>query len=169
MKNTIKKFGIYAALTGGIIFTGSHFLMSDIDFGLLEVFGYTSIFASLSFVFFGIKHFRDQLNQGTISFGKAMLIGLAISAIAGIAIGVLDIIYVTVINPDFMSEYLQYTLDGMKETLSVEELEKQRVILTEQMKLYDSPSIAGLLMFGTVFVIGSIISLISSLVLQSKN
>lgn len=169
MKNTVIKFGGYASLVGGLIFIGSHFLPLDIDFGLLEIFGYASIFASLSFVFFGIKHFRDKLNQGIVTFGKALLIGLAISAVSGLVIGILDIIYVTVINPDFVSEYLQYTLDGMENTMSVEEFEKQKAILTEQMKLFDSPAIAGLLMFGIVFAIGIIVSLISSLILQRKS
>lgn len=169
MKNTVIKFGGYASLVGGLIFTGSHFLSLDIDFGLLKIFGYASIFASLSFVFFGIKHFRDKLNQGIVTFGKALIIGLAISAVSGLVIGILDIIYVTVINPDFVSEYLQYTLDGMENTMSVEEFEKQKATRTEQMKLFDSPAIAGLLMFGIVFAIGIIVSLISSLILQRKS
>lgn len=169
MKNTVIKFGGYASLVGGLIFIGSHFLPLDIDFSLLEIFGYASIFASLSFVFFGIKHFRDKLNQGIVTFGKALIIGLAISAVSGLVIGILDIIYVTVINPDFVSEYLQYTLDGMENTMSVEEFEKQKATRTEQMKLFDSPAIAGLLMFGIVFAIGIIVSLISSLILQRKS
>lgn len=168
MKNTIIKFGIYASLVGGFIFIGGHFFDWNIDFGVLEIFGYASIFASLSFVFFGIKHFRDNINDGIVSFKNALLIGLAISAIAGLVIAFLDVIYVTVINPDFVSEYLQYALDGMKNTLPPEEFETQKAILEEQMKLFESPAIAGLIMFVTVFAIGIIISLLSSLILQRK-
>ena len=168
MKNAIIKFGGYASLVGGLMFIGSHYIVRDIDFNLLEIFGYASIFASLTFVFFGIKHFRDQLNQGVVTFGKALIIGLAISAIAGVVIGVLDIIYVEVINPDFVSEYLQYSLEGLKETLSVAEFEEQKAVLTEQMKLFEKPAMSGLLMFGIVFSIGIIVSLISSLILQRK-
>ena len=168
MKNTIKKYGIYAFLVGGFIFIGGHFFNWNIDFSLLEVFGYASILASLSFVFFAIKHFRDKINNGLVTFYKALLIGLAISSISGLVIGILDIIYVTVINPDFVNEYVQYVLDGMKNTLSTEEFETQKAILEEQMKLYENPMFAGLIMFATVFAIGIIISLISSLILQRK-
>ncbi len=169
MKKTIFKFGGYGAIAGAIIFMGSHFLPWEMDFDTLEIFGYASIFASLSFVFFGIKHFRDKLNNGTISFKKAILIGLAISAIVGLVVGLLDIVYVTVINPDFSAEYVQYTLEGMKDTLSAEEFTIQKAQLLEEMKAFDNPVFSGLFMFTIVFVIGIIISLISALILQRKN
>jgi len=168
MKNSILKFGGYGALVGGLIFVGSHYLPWNIDLDILEIFGWASIFASLSFVFFGIKHFRDQLNDGYITFGKALLIGLAISAIAGLAIGILDIIYLIAINPDFANEYIQHTLNGLKETLSVEEFKIKKAELLEEMKLFDNPIFSGLFMFGLVFATGIIISIISSLILQRK-
>lgn len=168
MKKTIKKFGIYASLVGGLFFIGSHFINWNMGFGLLEVFGYLSIFTSLSFVFFGIKHFRDNINNGLVSFKKALLIGFAISVIVSLSIGILDIIYITVINPDFIAEYSQYALEGMKNTLSLEEFETKKVALEEQIKLLENPIFSGLIMFTLVFAIGIIISLISSLILQRK-
>ena len=168
MKNTILKYGGYAALLGGVIFAGSHFFLEGINLDTLEIFGWISILTSLSFVFFGIKHFRDQLNNGLITFGKALLIGLAISAIAGLAIGILDIVYVTVINPDFANEYVQHTLNGLKETLTAQEFEAKKAELMEEMKVFDNPAFAGIFMFALIFSVGIIISLISSLILQRR-
>lgn len=168
MKNTISKFGIYGALIGGIIFIISHYISWNIDFDTLEIFGYASIFAALSFVFFGIKHFRDQVNDGVVSFKNALIIGLAISAIVGVVIGILDIVYVTWINPDFVSQYVEFTLEGMKNTLSPEEFEIEKAAIIEQMELFDNPFFSGLFMFAIVFAIGIIISLISSMILQRK-
>lgn len=54
--------------------------------------------ASLSFIFFGIKHYRDKVNNGAVSFGKALVIGLLISALTGLGIAMVDYIYTTVIN-----------------------------------------------------------------------
>ncbi len=168
MKKAILRFGGYAALVGGLIFAASHFLLKDIDLGTLEILGWISILTSLSFVFFGIKHFRDHLNDGKVTFGNALLIGLAISAIAGLAIGILDIVYVTVINPDFANDYIQHTLDGLKDTLTAEEFEAKKAQLLEEMKAFDNPTFAGIFMFGLIFGTGIIISLISSLILQRK-
>ncbi len=169
MKKTIKKYGKYAALVGALLFMGSHFIDWNMDYDLLEVFGYISILTSLSFIFFGIKHFRDKLNNGLITFKNALLIGLAISLISGLVIGILDIIYVTVINPDFVTEYMQYTLEGMESTLTPEQLAIEKGNLEKQMELFDYPGFSGLFMFVLVFTIGLIISLISSLILQRKN
>ena len=168
MKNTILKFGSYGALLGGLIFILSHFFLKNLDLGILEILGWASILASLSFVFFGIKHFRDKLNNGLITFGKALIIGLAISAIAALAISLLDIIYVKFINPDFANEYIQHTLNGLKDTLSAEEFAQKKTTLEEEMKLYDNPAFAGLFMFALIFAVGIIVSLISSLILQRK-
>ncbi|GAA3594886.1 DUF4199 domain-containing protein [Flavivirga amylovorans] len=169
MLSTIKKFGSYAALVGVLLFIGSHFFNWNVGFKTLEIFGYASILASLSFVFFGIKHFRDQINNGVISFKKALLIGLVISAISGIVIGLLDVVYVTMINPDFVVEYTEYALEGMKNTLSASEFEVEKEALNEQMKLFENPIFTWSIMFTTVFAIGVIISLFSSLILQRKS
>lgn len=168
MKNTIKKFGLYASLVGGIIFVGSHYINLGVDFGTLEILGFASIFASLSFVFFGIKHFRDKINNGHIAFGKAILIGIAISAIASLAIAILDVIYLLYINPEFMVEYGTYALDKMQQTMTADEFVIAKEKFSKQMELYDSPTFAGLIMFMTVFAIGIVVSLFSSLILQRK-
>lgn len=169
MKTSILKFGSYGALLGGIIFIGSHYFATDIDFGTLEIFGYASIIASLSFIFFGIKHFRDKENNGLVSFGKALTIGLAISAIVGIVIGILDIIYIVYVNPDFATEYIQYTLDNVRDTMSQQDFEVYRAKLLKDMEAFDNPAFSGAFMFAIVFSIGIIASLISSLILQRKN
>ena len=168
MKNTIKKYGIYAAMVGGLFFIASHYIPWGMGYSTLEVFGYVSIFASLSFVFFGIKHFRDEINNGMISFTKAFLIGLAISFISGIMIGLLDFIYVKVINPEFYTEYSQYILEDMRDTLTAEQFELEKLSLETQMETFAIPGISGLFMFAIVFVIGIMISLVSALILQRK-
>ncbi len=138
------------------------------DFSTQEIMGYTTMVVSLLFVYFGIRHFRDKHNGGSVTFGKAMLIGLLISAFAGLGIGIIDYIYTTVINPDFAQEYLSQTLASMEANLSAEEYEKQKVELTQQMEAYGGSGFMAALMFATVVMIGLVISLISALILQRK-
>ena len=169
MKNSILKFGSYGALLGGSIFVVSHYLFSYIDFDTLEILGYASIIASLSFIFFGIKHFRDHQNKGIVSFGKAIVIGLAISAIVGVVIGLLDIIYIVYINPDFSAEYIQFMLDKARETMSLQEFEAHKTKLINDMKAFDNPAFSGIFMFAIVFSFGIIATLISGIILHRKN
>lgn len=168
MRNIVIKYGLYGLLTGVILFLSGIFLGKGLSYSSQEVVGYSTMVASLSFVFFGIKHYRDKVNNGAVSFGKALQIGLLISVLVGVGVGIADFIYSTFINPDFMAEYLDASIKTMKETLPPEEFETKKAALTQQMKDYGSSGFMAALMFLTVVLIGFIISLISGLILQRK-
>ena len=168
MKNTIVKYGSYGLLVALILVLLVLWLGRGMSYSIQEVFGYVTMFASLSFIYFGIRHYRDQVNDGTVSFGKGLLIGMLISAFVGIGIGIADYIYTTMINPDFAAEYLETTLKTMEAELSVEEFKIQKETLTTQMENYGGSGFMAFIMFITVIMIGFIVSLISSLILQRK-
>ena len=153
MKSTVIRFGLYGCLAGFLIFmlhlvTG----IKNLDYSTIEILGYVSILLSLSFIFFGIKHYRDRINNGIISFGKAIMIGLLISVFVGIGISIADFIYTKFVNPSFFSDYNQYLIDQGKAD-----------------EVFEMTSITGaLFMLILVTIIGFIISLISGLILQRK-
>ena len=93
MQSTISKFGLYGLITGLVIFLLHLTLGKDLSYSTNEIIGYISIFVSLSFVFFGIKHYRDKVNNGAVSFGKALFIGVLISVLVAIGIALADFIY----------------------------------------------------------------------------
>lgn len=149
MQKTVFKYGAYALITGAGLFLASLVLGKELNYTAQAALGYISITLCLLFVFFGIKHYRDKENNGMVSFGKAMIIGLLISVFAGIGFACIDYLYTAVINPDFMEEYMKANAE-------------------ENMPEYSSFSLA-MFMFMIVLVIGFIISLISALILQRKN
>lgn len=153
MKNTILKFGSYGLLTGFIIFMLHLFFgIDNLDLTTNEILGYVSIFLSLSFIFFGIKHYRDKENDGFITLGKAIKIGLAISVLVAFGISIADFMYTKFINPDFFASYEQQLIDQGRED--------------EVMKM--TSTIAAIFMLVLVTIIGFIISLISGIILQRK-
>ncbi|APY10801.1 hypothetical protein BWZ22_05915 [Seonamhaeicola sp. S2-3] len=152
MKSTIFKYGLYGLLVGLIIFLIHLTLGKDLSYSTNEILGYISIFISLSFVFFGIKHYRDNVNNGVISLGKALIIGVFISVLVAIGIGIADFIYTQFINPDWFENYYQMMRDAGKENEIIEM----------------SSLNASIFMVTLVTVIGFIISLISGLILQRK-
>jgi len=153
MKQTVLKYGLYGLLTGFLIFT-IHLVVgiNNFDSSTNEILGYVSIFLSLSFIFFGIKHYRDHINKGLISLGKAILIGVVISLLVGLGIAIADFIYTKFINPSFFSDYEQALIDQGK----ADEIFKM------------TSTTAALFMLTLVTIIGFIISLISALILQRK-
>lgn len=168
MKNTVTKFGLYALISGFVLFGLPFFLGMGVDFDYGELIGYTSMALSLLFVYFGIKHYRDKVNNEKISLGKAIGIGMLIALFSAVGVAVFDYIYTSYINPDFASEYLEYSVKKMEETLSAEEVKIKTAELTQQMTDYGSPSFMAFMMFASVMILGFIISLISGLILQRK-
>ncbi|WP_298756227.1 DUF4199 domain-containing protein [uncultured Psychroserpens sp.] len=168
MKNTVIRFGLYGLAVAVILFLLALVFGKGLSYSNQEIIGYTTMVASLSFVFFGIKHYRDHVNDGVVSFGKALLIGVLISAMVGIGIGIADYLYTTVINPDFAQEFLDTSIKGLEETYSGAELEAKKNELTQQMNDYGGSGFLAFIMFASVVIIGFIISLISALILQRK-
>ena len=152
MQSTIFKYGIYGLITGLVIFLIHLTLGKDLSYSTNEILGYISIFISLSFVFFGIKHYRDNVNNGVVSLGKAIIIGFLISLLVGLGIAIADFIYTRFINPEWFENYYQMMRDAGKEDDIMEM----------------TSFTAGLFMLALVSVIGFIISLISGLILQRK-
>jgi len=169
MKNTVLRYGIWSALGICILFLISSLALKSLDFKTQEIYGYASIIISLSFVYFGIKHFRDKENQGLLSFGKGVIIGLLITLFASVTFGLYNVIYVEYIDPEFMTKYYDYSVEQISKTLSGEELQAKLKKMEEEKELFAKPFMNFSLMFLTVFMIGLIISLISSLVLSKKN
>ncbi len=153
MKSTVLKYGSYGLATGFIIFT-LHlvFGINNLDYTTNEILGYVSIVVSLSFIFFGIKHYRDHVNDGLITIGKAVAIGVLISVLVALGIAIADFIYTKFIDPSFFSNYEQM----LKEQGREEEIIEM------------TSTTAALFMFVLVTLIGFIISLISGLILQRK-
>jgi len=156
MKNTVLRYGIYGAITISVLFLIALYAGKNLSFTAQEVIGYSTMVISLIFVFFGIKHYRDKENNGVVSFGKAL------------AIGLLDVIYIKFINPDFTAEYYTTITEQMKSSLTEAEFEIKIAELEAQKELFSSPLMNFLLMSFTVLIIGFIISLISGLILQRK-
>ena len=152
MKNTILRFGIYGFTLALIIFIAALTLGQGLDFSTQEIIGYLTMIASLSFIFFGIKHYRDHKNSGKIGFRRAVSIGLLISAFTGLGVALADFIYLSFINPDFFEQYTAVMRsEGYK----------------GEIPDYGNGFLA-VIMFLTVMIIGLIISLISALILQRK-
>lgn len=168
MKDTVIKYGGYGLLTGCVLFLAGILLGKGLSYSTQEILGYATMIASLSFIFFGIKHYRDKVNNGAVSLGKAIVIGMLISILVGIGVGIADYIYTTLINPDFATEYLDKTLKTMEASMTAKEFEMKKPEIVQQMQDYGGSGFMAFLMFFTVVLIGFVMSLISGIILQRK-
>ena len=164
MRNSSLKYGLYAAITGFVAFGLSLFL------GASQVLGFIAIFIALSFVYLGIKYFRDTENNGKLHFKKALTLGMLITLLAAVGIAIMDGLYVTVFNPNFFQEYGQIGLEQAQQTgnadaitTAQEQIDQYAAMSKIQLGLF-----SGGFMFVLVTVIGLIVSIISGLILKKE-
>lgn len=167
MKKRIINTGLIAsALVVGIpalslLFTGT----GKESFEVGEYIGYGTIIVAMALIFFAIRSFKVEENQGRLSFGEGMKMGTAIAAIGGLAFAIYNYVYVVWIDPDFMEAYISYST-GLE--VGSEALKEHIATAYETDPFFMSLTGQSVLMFLTVFLIGFIITVISSLILKSS-
>src|SRR5690242_19826376 len=101
MKNTVIKFGIISSLIMGTGMVVTMHFSDEIGFDKGALVGYTVMVISFLMVFFGVRSYRDKINSGTSTFGKAFKVGGLIALISCLVyVGVWLILYYNFM-PDF--------------------------------------------------------------------
>jgi hypothetical protein len=82
MKKTVLTFGL---ISGGILAAllfGMLLFIRNIGFDKAEIVGYAGMVLAFMLVFFGIRSYRENVSGGTITFGRALAVGILIMLIA---------------------------------------------------------------------------------------
>ena len=77
MKKTVLTFGLISGVISSLMMVATVPFMDRIGFDKGAIVGYTAIVLSFLLVFFGIRSYRDNVGNGQITFGKALLSGSA--------------------------------------------------------------------------------------------
>lgn len=168
MRKSVLKFGLLSSLTLVILFEIQFSLGDSLSYSNSEIFGYISIVLALLFIYFAIKNYKESINNGSVSFGKALVIGVLVSLLAGLTFGIINYIYVEVINPEFITEYYNHMVEKAKSSLSAAEFQIRLQDMEAEKALFSNSIISSLVMSATVLIIGFIIAVISGLILQRK-
>ena len=72
----------------------------------------TGLAIMVGIIVYGLKAFKSE-NEGFLSVSEALKVGLAISVIAGIIGTLYNLLFVTVIEPEFISQTLEFTREKM--------------------------------------------------------
>lgn len=139
------------------------------DFEPNMILGYAAMLAAFSFVYIGIKNYRDKYNGGGISFGKAFKVGILISLIASTMYVVGWLLDYYLFVPDFMDKYTEHVLiNAEREGATAAELTAKANEMAEYKEMYKSPIMVILITYSEVLPIGLVVTLISSLILKKK-
>ena len=173
MKKNIIIYGLIAGIIISFLMLLSFIYYShcngNADYNISMLIGYASMLISFSFVFVGIRNYRDKFNEGVISFGKAFKIGIMIVLIASTFYVVTWLIDYFYFMPDFMDKYAAHTLDKLKASgASQVDIEKKTQEMANFARMYKNPFFNAMMTYCEILPVGLIVTLISSLVLKRK-
>lgn len=171
MKKTILTFGGIAGLVIGLFILVIAWLCEkNPNFTGNEIVGYGAQIIAFSFIFVGVKNFRDKFNQGRLSFGKAFTIGLGITLIGGTIYVLIWLVDFYVFIPDFMDKYAAHLQKDVKDSgVSQAVMDKKIAQINGIKEMYKNPLFVILITYAEVLPVGLIISLLTALILKRKH
>jgi hypothetical protein len=168
MKRNIWIFGSIAGLiVAAFMVVSSALCYHSGTFEGSMLLGYAGMLLAFSFVFVGIKNYRDQYNNGTVTFAQGLKIGGLITLIAATVYVVVWLFDFYLFIPDFMEKYIAQVLKQAEaDGASQVELNKQVADLAWYKEKYKNPIWVIMLTYAEILPVGIIVTLISALILK---
>jgi hypothetical protein len=171
MKKTIWVCGIIAGIISvswGVV--GESLSGDSLSLNTRLVLGYATMILAFSLIFVAIKNYRDNYNQGQITFDKALGTGLLITLIASTVYVVVWMIDFRYFVHDFGEKYTAQAVAEMKANgASAAAIKKETAEMTATMEKYKtSPLFRILLTYSEIVPVGVVVSFIAALVLKRK-
>jgi hypothetical protein len=170
MKKNVLIFGLISGLliTAMMLVTAT-MCYNNPEFVGNDIMGYTAMIIAFSFIFIGIKNYRDKYLQGTITFGQAFKTGFFITLIASTMYVLVWLVYYYLFIPDFVERYAAHVLRAAENKGATPvELGKKAKEMADFKEMYKSPFFVVIMTFFVVLPVGLVVSLISALILKRK-
>lgn len=170
MKRNVWIFGlIIGVIVVGFMLYATMACYTNPDMESNDVLGYAGLIATFSFIFVGIKNYRDKYNGGLITFGQAFKTGFYITLIAStLYVGVWLVEYYVFI-PDFLDKYIPHVMkESVRNGFTAAELVEKQGEMDKFKEMYKNPLFVVMVSYAEIFPLGLIITLISALILKRK-
>lgn len=152
---------IIATMLTGILVTDQQNFFSS------EWFGYLVMLIALSFIFVGVKRYRDVERGGVIGFKPAFLMGLSIAAVAAVAYIVVWEIYLASTGYVFMDDYFAGIARARAaEGVPEETIAKELASMEWMRENYGNPLFRVPMTLLEIFPVGLLVALISAALLR---
>ena len=170
MKKTVLTFGLISGVISSLLMLGTLPFMHKIGFDKGLIVGYTGIVLSFMLVFFGIRSYRENVGNGSITFGRAFSVGILITLISCVFYVVTwEIIYFKLM-PDFMETFTRSAVEHVRASGGSQQMIDAKL---KEMKdlgvMLNNPLLNAAFTFIEPFPVGLLLTLISSAILRKKH
>lgn len=173
MKKNVLVFGLISGLVVSTVMSISMLTINnnpEIELGNTSmIVGYLSMLVAFSLIYVAVKNFRDKQNNGVISFGKALGMGLLIALIGSTIYVIAWAFIYNVYMPDFMDKYWAQMQKAAQASGSATEIQETTAEMVKYKELYKNPFFFTLITYAEIFPVGLLVSLITALILKRKN
>ena len=108
MRKIVLTFGLIAGAILSVMMLITIPFHDQIGFDKGLIIGYTTMVLAFLMIFAGVKSYRDNVSGGSVSFGRALVVGLGITLIASVCyVATWQFVYHR-IAPDYMEKYTEY-------------------------------------------------------------
>jgi hypothetical protein len=168
MKKIITICGLIAgAIISTFMVCSTAYCYTRDNFDGSMLLGYSAMLLAFSLIFVGIKNYRDNYNNGAITFGQSFKIGLYISLIASTVYVLVWLVDYYLFVPDFMEKYTASVVKQFQEKgATASELESKVAEMDGYREMYKNPLMVILFTYMEILPVGLIVSLISAFILR---
>jgi hypothetical protein len=169
MKKTVLTFGLIAGAILSAMMIISLPFHDQIGFDRAALLGYSTMVLAFLLIFFGVRSYRDNVLDGTISFGRALKVGGLIALVASACyVATWEVIYFGT-DSDYMEKYHAYTIDQARADGETEaEIAKRQADFEKYARWYQNPAINVAATFIEPLPVGLVLTLVTAGVLSRK-
>lgn len=169
MRKIVLTFGVIAGAILSVMMIITWVFFDEIGFDKGEIVGYTTMVLAFLMVFFGVKSYRDNVAGGSVTFGRALSIGLLITALASVFyVATWEVIYYKV-APDFGDRYAAYAVEKVRKSGGTDaQIAARAKEMADFNEMYKNPVMNVAYTFLEPLPVGILLALISAGVLSRK-
>src|SRR3954469_14704245 len=169
MKRIVLVFGLIAGAIMATMMVITMVFMDQIGFDKGAIVGYTTMVLAFLMIFFGTRSYRENVAGGTISFGRALGVGVLITIVATLCyVATWEVIYYK-FSPDFGDKYAAYAVEQTRKSGAPQaEIDAKAKEMSAFKESYGNPLVNASYTFLEPLPVGLLLTLISAAVLRRK-
>lgn len=161
-------YGGLAAAVLGLFIAVIGLLAERVAFVATMTFGYSVMLVAMSFVFVGVKRYRDVEGGGVIGFGRALKLGLGIALIAAVAYVLMWEAYLALTHYRFMDDYIaRLVREARASGTSAADIARLSAELEPYRAIYANPLLRLPMTFSEIAPVGLLVAFVSAALLRN--
>jgi hypothetical protein len=167
MKRVVWTFGLIAGAVLSVMMVVTLPFEQSFE-RVAEVVGYTTMVLAFLLIYFGIRSYRDNVDDGSVGFGRALAIGVLITVISSICYtATWEAIYFK--SPNVAARFDSLAIEkARKGAASAQEIQKKTAETQRYLALYKNPFINAAMTFLEPLPVGLVMTLVSAGVLRRR-